>query len=339
MESRTDSQREKRQSAKEPGQAGRSGFQELGRVLGQVPLQWWTLLVLFAAVAVLSPRFYMPGNLAYFFRQSTPVAFLALGETFVFLCGGFDLSIGSTMSFISALASGLMIGRIENLWWVLLLCLFVGGSIGFVNGVIVTKLKVPSFLTTLGMMIALQGAALLYTGGMPKGGTPDEFRAFGLGKLFGIPYIVLILILAIILSQLMLRRTRLGRSILAVGGNDIASNLMGIKVDRIRIICFTLSSLMATVGTLLMVSTFRVWDVNLGLNMEFTAITMVIVGGAAIGGGRGSAVTTVLGWLIMSVLFTVLTLLGFPQSGQLLAQGVVVLFAAFTNIEARRGVA
>jgi ribose transport system permease protein len=322
----------------EPDLRTPSAFSPILRVFKFVPLQMWTILVLFIAVGFLSPLFYMPKNLAYFFRQNTPAAFLAIGECFVILSGGFDLSIGSTMSFISALASGLMVARFENLWWVLLLCLAIGFGIGFVNGIITTKLKVPSFLTTLGMMIILQGAALVYTGGMPKGGFPDEFRNFGLGRLFGVPYIVLILVLVAVIAQIFLRKTEIGRSILAVGGNDIASNLMGIRVDRVRILCFILSSFFSSLGTLLMVSTFRVWDVNMGFNMEFEAITMVIVGGAAIGGGKGSVGTTIIGWIIMSMLFTLLNLLGFPQSGRLLAQGVVVLFAVFTNVEARRGV-
>lgn len=308
------------------------------RTIKRVPLQWWTLLVILIVIAFMSPRFYIPKNLTYFFRQNTPIAMLAIGECFVILCGGFDLSIGSTMSFVSALASGLMVARLEHLWWVFLLSIAVGAIIGFLNGVITTKLKVPSFLTTLGMMIVLQGAALLYTGGMPKGGFPEEFRDFGLGKLLGVPYIVIILIVIAFFTQLMLRRTGLGRSILAIGGNDVASNLMGIHVDRVRIICFMISSLLSTLGTLLMVSTFRVWDVTMGLDMEFEAITIVIVGGAAIGGGKGSVVTTILGWLIMSTLFTLLNYLGFPQSGRLLVQGMVILFAVFTNIEARRTV-
>ena len=319
--------------------ASPSGAPSRPSIFQRVPLQWWTLLVLLAAIAVLSPRFFTPNNLAYYLRQNTPAALLAIGETMVFLSGGFDLSIGSTMSFISALAAGLMIGRAENLAWVLPLCLAVGAGIGLVNGILVTRFKVPSFLATLGTMIMLQGAALLYTGGMPKGGTPEAYRDFGLGRLFGVPYIVLILVLIVVVSQLMLRRTRFGRSILAVGGNDVASNLMGIRVNRVRLACFVLSSLLAAIGTLLMVSTFRVWDVNLGFNMEFEAITIVIVGGAAIGGGRGSVMTTMLGWLIMSTLFTVLNLVGLPQSGRLLAQGVVVLLAALSNTQARRGVA
>jgi ribose transport system permease protein len=310
----------------------------LERVFGRVPLQWWTLLVLFIAIAVLNPLFYVPNNVTYFLRQNTPAAVLGIGECFVILCGGFDLSIGSTMSFVSALASGLMVGRVEHLWWVVLLCLGVGVATGLLNGIVITKLKVPSFLTTLGTMIMLQGAALVYTGGMPKGGFPDEYRDFGLGKLFGVPYVVLILVALALFAQVFLRRTSLGRSVLAVGGNDLASNLMGIRVDRVRIFCFVFSSLMATVGTLLMVSTFRVWDVNMGFNMEFEAITMVIVGGTAIGGGKGSVVTTVVGWLIVSLLFTMLNYMGFPQSGRLLAQGVVILFAVFTNLESRKGI-
>jgi len=305
-------------------------------IFNRIPLQWWALFILFVAVAFFSPRVYIPKNLVYLFRQATPSALLGIGEGFVIICGGFDLSIGSTMSFISALASGLIVGRLENLWWVIILCLSIGVIIGFINGIVVTKLKVPSFIATLGMMITLQGAALLYTGGMPKGGFPEEYRDFGLGKLLGIPYIILILILIAVLSQIFLRRTELGRSIFAVGGNDKASNLMGINVDKVRIICFILSSLFSTIGTILMVSTFRVWDVTLGLDMEFEAITIVIVGGATIGGGKGSVVTTILGWLIMTMLFTFLNVLGFPQSGRLLVEGIVILLAVFANKEARQ---
>jgi len=111
---------------------------------------------------------------------------------------------------------------------------------------------------------------------------------------------------------------------------------MGIRVDGVRIFCFFMSSLLSTVGTLLMVTTFRVWDTTMGIDMEFEAITMVIVGGAAIGGGKGSIVSTILGWLIMTVLFTLLNVLGFPQSGRLLVQGLVILLAVFANVETRK---
>jgi len=301
-----------------------------------IPLQWWTLLLLMLVVIVVNPNFYIPNNLTYMLRQATPAALLAIGETFVILSGGFDLSIGSIVSFIAALASGTIAGRVAHLAWALPICVLVGSVIGLVNGVVVTKLKVPSFLATLGMMIILQGAALLYTGGMPKGGFPEEFRDFGLGKFIGIPYIVYILVAIVVFSQLLLRKTKLGRSILAVGGNDVASNLMGIRVDGVRIFCFFMSSLLSTVGTLLMVTTFRVWDTTMGIDMEFEAITMVIVGGAAIGGGKGSIVSTILGWLIMTVLFTLLNVLGFPQSGRLLVQGLVILLAVFANVETRK---
>jgi ribose transport system permease protein len=172
----------------------------------------------------------------------------------------------------------------------------VGTAIGLVNGLIVTKLKVPSFLTTLGMMILLQGVALVYTGGIPKGGFPDQFREFGLSHLLGVPYLIWIMFLFAVFSQLFLKRTGIGRQILAVGGNDLACHLMGVSVDRIRTMTFVFSSLFTTVGTPLMITTFRVWDSTIGRGMEIEIIAMVIVGGAAIGDGRGSMMTTLLGW-------------------------------------------
>lgn len=299
----------------------------------QIPLPWWALIFLFAATAVISPYILLPRNMAHLIRQAVPAGMLAIGETFVILSGGFDLSVGSLVSLLAALASGEMAGQVDKIWSSVAMCLMVGLVVGLTNGVVVTKFKVPSFLATLGMMIMLQGMALVYTGGMPRGGFPDEFRDFGLGRLFGIPYIVWILIMVAILSQVFLRRTALGRSILAVGGNDRATHLMGVRVDRVRITCFTLSSLLTSIGTILMVTTFRVWDSTMGIGMEFEVITMVIVGGAAIGGGRGSVVTTILGWLVMTMLFTFLNLLGFPQSGRLLVQGVIILLAVATSRE------
>jgi ribose transport system permease protein len=212
-----------------------------------------------------------------------------------------------------------------------LICLAVGSAVGLINGWVVTKLKVPSFLTTLGMMIILQGVALVYTGGMPKGGFPEIFRNFGLGRLFGIPYMIYLFAAIALLSHLFLRRTALGRSILAVGGNDLACHLSGVRVDRVRIIAFWLSAFFTTIGTLLMVTTFRVWDSTMGMGMEFEAITMVIVGGAVIGGGKGSVIDTILGWLVMTMLFTLLNVMGFPQAGRLLVQGIVILLSVSIN--------
>jgi ribose transport system permease protein len=301
--------------------------------LVQIPLPWWALIFLFLATAIISPYILLPRNLAHLIRQAVPAGMIAVGETFVILSGGFDLSVGSLVSLLAALASGEMAGQADRIWPTVAMCLTVGLGVGLINGLVVTKLKVPSFLATLGMMIMLQGMALVYTGGMPKGGFPDEFRDFGLGLLFGIPYIVWILMFVATLSQIFLRRTALGRSILAVGGNDRASHLMGVGVNRVRITCFVLSSVLTALGTILMVTTFRVWDSTMGIGMEFEVITMVIVGGAAIGGGRGSIMTTVLGWLVMTMLFTFLNLLGFPQSGRLLVQGAIILLAVAVNRE------
>jgi ribose transport system permease protein len=303
-------------------------------LIKKVPLAWWALIILVGATAIISPHFLMPLNLAYLIRQAVPGAVVALGETFVILGGGFDLSIASTVSLIAAVASGEMAGKAENIFPTIALCLGIGTSIGLINGLVVTKLKVPSFLTTLGMMIAVQGVSLVYTGGMPVGGFPEEFRAFGLGKLFGVPYLIWTLFIIAILSQIFLKKTGLGRSILAVGGNDQACHLMGVRVNRVRIMTFVLSSVFATVGTLLMVTTFRVWDSSMGKGMHFEAITMVIVGGAAIGGGRGSAVTTILGWLVMTMLFTFLNIVGFPESGRFIVQGLIILLAVAANREA-----
>ena len=304
------------------------------RILRNIPLAWWALILLIAATAIISPYILMPRNIAYLVRQAVPSALMALGETFVILAGGFDLSVGSTVSLIAALSSGQMAAQPENILPAIVLCLAVGTSIGLVNGLIVTKLKVPSFLTTLGMMILLQGVALVYTGGIPKGGFPDEFRQFGLSNFLNIPYLIWILFILAVLSQAFLKRTGLGRSLLTVGGNDAACHLMGVKVDRVRILTFVLSSLFTTIGTLLMVTTFRVWDSTMGAGMELEAIAMVIVGGAAIGGGRGSVITTILGWLVMTMLLTFLNVIGFPQSGRLLVQGMVILLAVAANRDA-----
>jgi ribose transport system permease protein len=303
-------------------------------LIKKVPLPWWALIVLVGATAAVSPYILMPSNLIHLVRQGVPGAILALGETFVILAGGFDLSIASTVSLIAAVASGEMAGKVGNIFPTVALSLSIAAAIGLINGLAVTKLKVPSFLTTLGMMIALQGAALVYTGGMPVGGFPEEFRALGVGRLLGVPYLIWILVIVIVLSQIFLKKTALGRSILSVGGNDLACHLMGIRVNRVRILTFVLSSVFAAVGTLLMVTTFRVWDSSMGKGMHFEAITMVIVGGAALGGGRGSAVTTILGWLVMTMLFTFLNLVGFPEAGRFIVEGVIILLAVAANREA-----
>jgi ribose transport system permease protein len=300
----------------------------------KVPSAWWALIVLVGATAIISPHILMPFNLSHLIRQAVPGAIMALGETFVILAGGFDLSIASTVSLIAAVAAGEMVGKAENIFPTVLLCLGIGTAIGVTNGLIVTKLKVPSFLTTLGMMIAVQGVALVYTGGMPVGGFPDEFRALGLGRLLGVPYLIWILLIVVVLSQIFLKKTALGRSILAVGGNDLACHLMGVRVNLVRAFTFVLGSLFFTVGTLLMVTTFRIWDSSMGKGMHFEAITTVIVGGAAIGGGSGSAVTTILGWLVMTMLFTFLNLVGFPESGRFIVQGMILLLAVAANREA-----
>jgi ribose transport system permease protein len=289
------------------------------------------LAVLLVLVAIRQPDFVTPPSLMSFLGRSAPIILLAAGQYFVIVSGEFDLSVGSLVTAQVVVAARLIDSEPSRTWPVVLLLLAFGALVGLVNGLVTTRLRVPSFITTLGMYLILVGAVYLWSNGAPKGGLSEEFRRFGrrafedvpgLGR---IPYALLVLLAAAGLAVL-LTRSDFGRTLVAVGGNPRTAELSGVRVWRAKTAAFILSGLAAAVAAILLGGYSGV-SFQAGAGLEFGAITAVVLGGVALGGGRGSVVGAMLGALTLETLFALMNFYGVSGALKSTVQGAIILLA------------
>ncbi|MFJ5835142.1 ABC transporter permease, partial [Streptomyces sp. NPDC093089] len=266
------------------------------------------LAVLLVAIAIANPFFLEPDGFLAFVKRAAPLAILAAGQYFVIVSGEFDLSVGSLVTAEVVIAARLIDGDPGATWPVVLLLLAFGALIGLVNGLVTTLLRVPSFIVTLGMLLILSGAVFLWTGGSPRGALSEEFRQFGRGSLGPVPWSVLVLVAAVG-GVIALMRSDFGRTLMAAGDNPVAARLSGVRVLRVKTTAFVLSGLSAAVCAVLL-GGFAGVSAKVGEGLEFQAITAVVLGGVALGGGRGSAVAAIAGAFTLQALFTLLNLYG-----------------------------
>ncbi|MFG3556966.1 ABC transporter permease [Micromonospora sp. NPDC047557] len=289
------------------------------------------LAVLLILVAIVQPDFLAPSSLMSFLGRSAPIILLAAGQYFVIVCGEFDLSVGSLVTAQVVVAARLIDSDPSRTWPVVVLLLVGGALVGLVNGLVTTVLRVPSFITTLGMFLILVGAVYLWSDGAPKGGLSEEFRRFGrraiedvplLGR---IPYALLVLVVVAAIA-VVLTRSDFGRTLVAVGDNPRTAELSGVRVARTKTIAFMLSGLAAAVAAILLGGYSGV-SFQAGVGLEFGAITAVVLGGVALGGGRGSVVGAMLGALTLETLFALMNFTGVSGALRSTVQGLIILLA------------
>lgn len=290
------------------------------------------LIILIVFVSVLNPAFLQVNNLLNLMRQLIINGFIALGMTFVILTGGIDLSVGSTLAFTSAIFAGLLQNGM-NTGLAILITLALGLCLGLINGLLITKGKLAPFIVTLATMTIFRGLTLVYMDGRPISGPKDNFafQFLGKGQVFGIPFqVILFLIVYIVLSTL-LNKTSHGRKIFAVGGNEKASFISGIKIDKVKILVYVISALMAVVSGLVLTSRLNSAQPTAGSAYEMDAIAAVVLGGTSMTGGSGSLTGTLIGILILGVLNNGLNLLGVSSFYQQIVKGVVILIAVLID--------
>ncbi len=301
-------------------------------VVGKSAPVFLVLALLIAWITYLNPTFIEPSPFLNFLRRSAPLMILAAGQLFVVVSGGFDLSQGSLVTLTVLAGALLAFGDPANTWWVILVLYGIGLLVGVFNGAVTAYLRVPSFITTLGMLLTLKGLALLITGGAPRGALPPNFRAFGrafiedvplLGRL---PWAVIVLLVLSVVFIYLFHYTVLGRQTLAVGDNPRAAALSGIDVPRVRIFAFALSSLSAVTAGI-MLGGFSGVSINVGDGIELEAISAVVLGGAALLGGRGNMPAALAGALTLQALFTLLNFLGLPSPIRVTVQGAIIIGA------------
>ena len=290
------------------------------------------LIILIVFVSVLNPAFLQVNNLLNLMRQLIINGFIALGMTFVILTGGIDLSVGSTLAFTSAIFAGLLQNGMAT-GLAILITLALGLALGLINGILITKGKLAPFIVTLATMTIFRGLTLVYMDGRPISGPKDNFafQFLGKGQVFGIPFqVILFLIVYIVLSTL-LNKTSHGRKIFAVGGNEKASFISGIKIDKVKVLVYVLSALMAVVSGLVLTSRLNSAQPTAGSAYEMDAIAAVVLGGTSMTGGSGSLTGTLIGILILGVLNNGLNLLGVSSFYQQIVKGVVILIAVLID--------
>jgi ribose transport system permease protein len=301
------------------------------------------LIVLLVAITLLNPSFAEPSQLIRFIGRVAPVAIAAIGQYFVIVGGEFDLSMGSVVT-AQVVIAGNLIGQDEaKAVPVLLFMLAFGAFIGLVNGLIVSFLRVPSFIATLGMMLALLGATLYWTGGAATGNPADSFREIGRGGIRDIPVLdilpwsVVILVVVLIVAVWFAKRP-FGRTIIALGDNPTTARYSGTRSWWVKTSTFIISSLSATVAGVILVG-FAGVHPSVGRGYEFTAITAVVLGGVVLGGGRGWVVAAAAGAFALEALFTLLNFAGVPSTYRDAVQGAIIILAvayAATTFRARR---
>lgn len=305
------------------------------------------LALMVLAMSLLSDRFFTADNGWNILRQISVNLCLSVGMTLVILSGGIDLSCGAILALAGALAAGLLKngltlpGTDVSLQFTtsgaILAGLLVGGAAGAVNGFAITRFKLPAFVATLGMLSIARGLTMLWTGGFPITGLGDSFGHLGTGAFLGMPMPVWIMLALTAVFMVVTRRTRFGRHLYAVGGNERAARLTGLNVAGIKLAVYTLAGALAGVAGLIVTARLDSAQPNAGLGYELDSIAAVVIGGTSLSGGRGSVGGTVLGCLIIGVLNNGLFLLNVSPFWQQVIKGVVILLAVAIDKANARG--
>jgi len=279
-------------------------------------------------VSVLSPAFLKPENIANVLTQAAPLGIVVLGQTFVLLVGGVDLSVASVMATSAVIATGFNTTENAMVPVIFAAAIGLGLVVGFVNGFLVAKRNVSPFLATLATTVVLQGLRFLYTQGSTGSTLPSAFTLMGAGRFLGVPVnLIALVVLAAILGFVILV-SKYGRKIYLVGGNVRAAMLVGLPTDGIIIGCYALCSVIASIAGLFLVGYVGQVDQWTGKGYELDSIVAAVMGGVAITGGRGNVFGALLGVLILIVMFNAVILLGLPVQVQLILKGVIVIAAS-----------
>ncbi len=300
-------------------------------LLGSAPILF-VLLAVLIAIALSNPQGASPEYYLALLKRAAPLMLLAAGQLFVIVSGEFDLSVGSIITAVVVMAAVLTRGDPAQTYLVIAVMLGFGMLVGLANGMITTRLGVPSFIVTLGMGLAIAGGVLFYTGGAPRGSMPENFRVFGrqgiedLPLVGELPYSVIILVIAGAAAFVLMHRTNFGRQLFAVGGNARAAALSGTSVANVRTFALVISGVSAILAGIL-VGGFGGLSNDAGSGYEFQAISAVVLGGAVLGGGRGSVITAMAGALTLEALFTLLNLLRVDVEYRFTLQGLIIIAA------------
>jgi ribose/xylose/arabinose/galactoside ABC-type transport system permease subunit len=295
----------------------------------------WLLLLSLTAAALYVPDFRTAENLSNVLVQSAALGVLAIGQTFVILCGLIDLSVGQLLGLGVVLTCALSAG--EPAWFApaLLAALGVGTVVGAVNGLLNNLLRIHPLILTFGMLSILQGAIFVYTD-RSVGQAPPQFLWLANGKVAGLPIALFVLGAATAAAHFVLTRTQIGRHVYAVGGNEEYARRGGVDVGRVKLFAFVMSGLSAGLAAVLVAGRIGTGYPNAGVGYELDAIVAVVLGGTSLAGGAGSVINTVAAALMLGLISNVLNLLQISAFVQILVKGIIVIIAILLNQPERR---
>ena len=292
------------------------------------------LFIMCAYLSIASPHFLTGSNLANVLLQSSINAILALGVTFVIISGGIDLSLGSVLA-LSGVVMGVILKNLKHTDYYIA-ALLIGVLCGFTNGIFITRLNLPPFIATLGMMSISRGLALVITQGYPISGLPEPIRFIGGGKILGISTPVVIVAVMFIISHIILTQTKLGRYDYAIGGNEEAAKLSGVNVKKYKVILYSIAGFFSGVAGIVLAARVNSALAIAGMGYELDAIAAAVIGGVSQAGGEGTVAGTILGAIVMGVLRNGLNLLDVSTYWQQVVIGIVLVGAVSLDQLKRR---
>lgn len=310
-----------------PVKQKRSRYPVVSRLL---EVREFALIVMIAVIGIIlqmiTGRFLTTPNLNAITLGFATSAIMVAGMTAALVSGGFDLSVGSVFAMGGVTTA---VALRANLPIPLAMLCGVGSGIaaGLISGLLITKVRINPFITTLGMLGIARGISLAITEGSPVAQLPAEFLVYGQGKIGNIPNLIIIALIVILVGDILMRRHAAFRQIYYVGGNEEAARLSGIRVDRVKIAVYTMSGLLAALAGVLSVSRFTVADPGAGTGEELRIIAACIIGGCSLRGGKGSVVGGLLGLIFVGFINNGMILLRVPVYWQQLAMGIVLLLA------------
>lgn len=301
-------------------------------------LAFGSLIIIFIVFSLASPNFFQFDNIVGILLSTAVTGVLAIGVTFVIITSGIDLSVGTVMTF-SAVMTGVFITSWKGpVILGVIVGILAGAVCGFINGLAISKMKLPPFIATLGMMMITKGLSLVISGTKPVYFTDTpSFNQIAMANVLGIPMAVIIMFGVAVIASIVLTKTVFGRYNFALGSNEEAARLSGINVDGWKIAIYTVTGLFAGLAGVLMASRLNSAQPSLGFGYEMDAIAAAVVGGTSLSGGEGSILGTIIGAFIMTVLTNGLRILSVPQEWQTVVSGVILMLAVYMDIMRRRG--
>lgn len=293
---------------------------------------FFAIIVAFVLFSILEPSYFTASNLTTIIAQSVTYGLMGIGMTAIIITGGIDLSIGSALALIASISAQLAKAGVSIPIWILV-CGLLGFLMGAFNGFLISKLKLQPFIATMGTMSIYRGLAYVITGGFPVLGVPRNYRnVFNLRINSYMTIAVVIFFVFAIVMTIVLKKTRLGAHTYAIGGNEEASRLSGVKVDFTKIMIYGLGMLGTMLAAMIMIGRLGTGDPSTGQGYEMEAIAAAAIGGTSMAGGRGNVFGTVLGAILFSALKVGLIVMGVDTFYQFIVTGVVIIFAAYLEI-------